>query len=227
MEAVQGNLLKTLEEQIERRSLLKHPFYQSWVEGSLSIKALQEYAKQYYKHVLAFPTYLSAVHTNCPYLPVRQQILENLIEEERGEKNHPELWLRFGEALGLDREQLRATPALPETDHAISKFKSITLFRSFVEGLAALYAYEEQVPRVAATKIDGLRKHYNVTEARGLEFFTLHMEVDQWHAQTSRDIIHHYVSTPEEEQKVKQAAEESLEALWTLLDGVHVNYVKN
>ncbi len=227
MKAVPGDLLKTLDEQIERKSLLKHPFYQAWVEGSLHLNALQEYAKQYYKHVLAFPTYLSAVHANCPYLPVRQQILENLIEEERGEKNHPELWLRFGEALGLDREQLRATPALPETDRAVSKFKSITLSRSFVEGVAALYAYEEQVPRVAATKIDGLRKYYNVTEARGLEFFTLHMEVDQWHAQTSRNIIRRYACTPEEAHNVTQAAEESLDALWTLLDGVYANYVKN
>src|SRR6187200_602894 len=74
-------------------SMLKHPFYQAWSEGRLSQSVLAEYAKQYYAHVRAFPTYVSAVHSRCDNLETRQELLENLIEEERGAENHPELWL--------------------------------------------------------------------------------------------------------------------------------------
>ena len=89
-------------------SMLKHPFYVAWTEGKLSESVLAEYARQYYAHVRAFPTYVSGVHSRCDDVSIRQQLLENLIEEERGEENHPELWLRFAEALGVTREAARA-----------------------------------------------------------------------------------------------------------------------
>jgi len=74
--------------------MLKHPFYQAWTAGTLSLERLQNYAVEYYPHVAAFPRYLSAIHSRCADIATRQAILENLIEEERGSENHPELWLR-------------------------------------------------------------------------------------------------------------------------------------
>src|SRR6266852_9764817 len=76
-------------------SLLKHPFYQQWTAGTLSAQRLGNYAIQYYRHVEAFPRYLSALHSRCEDLETRQVLLENLIDEERGAENHPELWLRL------------------------------------------------------------------------------------------------------------------------------------
>src|SRR5688500_19510618 len=81
----------TMLEAVMQYSMLKHPFYQAWSEGRLSKAVLGEYAKQYYAHVRAFPTYVSAVHSRCDDLSVRKELLENLIEEERGNENHPEL----------------------------------------------------------------------------------------------------------------------------------------
>lgn len=87
--------------------LLKHQFYQSWNEGNLSLEALQVYAKEYYHHVAAFPRCISGIHSLCPNLKMRQVLLGNLIEEEQGDENHPELWQRFAEGLGISRSDLR------------------------------------------------------------------------------------------------------------------------
>lgn len=145
------DVLGALEKRIQERHLLGHPLYQAWSVGGLSQASLQEYAKQYYHHVEAFPTYVSAVHTNCPQLPVRQQLLENLIEEERGADNHPELWLRFAEALGVLRDEVLGTPPFPETRRLIESFRSLTREHSYLAGMTALFAYEAQIPEVAAT----------------------------------------------------------------------------
>src|SRR5271169_1228463 len=105
-------LTRALDRMVEERSLLKHPFYLEWTRGTLEPSRLRNYAKQYYRHVEAFPRYLSAIHSRCPDIATRQAILENLIEEERGAENHPELWLRFAEGLGVAREQVTgATPS--------------------------------------------------------------------------------------------------------------------
>ena len=49
------DVVVTLDLMIAERSLLKHPFYQAWTAGTLSIERLQNYAVQYYPHVAAFP----------------------------------------------------------------------------------------------------------------------------------------------------------------------------
>ena len=41
-------MIDELEQDMDAKSLLKHPFYQMWSEGTLPKEALIEYAKQYY-----------------------------------------------------------------------------------------------------------------------------------------------------------------------------------
>src|SRR6266481_9100272 len=100
------DVIAVLDSMVFERSLLKHPFYQAWTAGTLSLERLQNYAVEYYPHVAAFPRYLSAIHSRCADIATRQALLENLIEEERGPENHPELWLRFAEAIGVTRERV-------------------------------------------------------------------------------------------------------------------------
>jgi pyrroloquinoline quinone (PQQ) biosynthesis protein C len=56
--------LEAIDERIAQRGLLQHPFYQSWTKGELTLPVLRDYAQQYYHHVAAFPTYLSALHSH-------------------------------------------------------------------------------------------------------------------------------------------------------------------
>src|SRR2546428_8318935 len=111
---------------IERRHLLKHPFYTKWAEGVLPRWNLQEYSRQYYAFESSFPRFISAVHARTEQPKVRQALLDNLWDEEHGEANHAELWLRFAEALGVAREEVEraghnaATRGLVDTYHRIT-----------------------------------------------------------------------------------------------------------
>jgi pyrroloquinoline-quinone synthase len=223
MRSVNIDVLVTLDQSIRERHLLTHPFYQAWSAGALSRSALQEYSKQYYRHVEAFPTYVSAVHANCPSLPIRQRLLENLIEEERGAENHPELWLRFAEALGTTREEVLAATPLPETAALVRTFRTLTRDSSYLAGMAALLAYEAQVPAVAEAKIAGLQQFYGVDDPQGLAFFQVHLQADRFHAETARQILRRQV-TPENVDEVVTACDQALSALWGMLDGVYARY---
>lgn len=197
--------------------LLKHEFYKSWERGELVKKDLQEYACQYFNHVKEFPKYLSAIHTNCDDIKIRQVILGNLIDEEQGEENHPELWLRFGKALDVDRVNVENAALLPSTIALANTFVSLVK-KSLAEGLGALYAYERQVPEVAKTKIASLKKFYNISKEEELKFFTVHIEADEWHAQECEDLIK---SLNEEQQSVAKVAAVTLaKSLWGFLDGM-------
>jgi pyrroloquinoline-quinone synthase len=204
---------------IEERSLLKHPFYQAWQRGQLSLDDLRSYAAQYYHHVLAFPQYVSGAHANCPDQGARQELLENLIEEERGDENHPELWLRFGDALGLARESVVQETLLPETLRLVDIYRDVTKNGSFAQAATALYCYESQVPEVAKTKIAGLKQFYGIDSERGLQFFDVHIGADEWHAEVGRGFIERYGA--EDPEAVRETARRCLDALWGFLDGVY------
>src|ERR1700722_7331620 len=157
------NLRNQLDAPIRRYDLLTPPFYQAWSKGELPRERLQRYAGQYYHHVLAFPTYVSAVHSRSnDDLVSRRALLENLIEEERGEHNHAALWLQFADGIGAPATEIAAGTPEASTRGLIDPFRSLTR-DELAAGAAALYAYESQVPRVAAAKIEGLIKHFGVS----------------------------------------------------------------
>ncbi|HKP48244.1 MAG TPA: CADD family putative folate metabolism protein [Pyrinomonadaceae bacterium] len=207
------------------RSMLKHPFYVAWSEGKLTKDVLQEYAKQYYAHVRAFPTYVSAVHSHCDDLETRQLLLENLIEEERGAENHPELWLRFAESLGLTRDEVRNAKLLPATKRSVARLKELTQRADYRQGLAALYAYESQIPEVASTKRAGLKEFYDLDDERGVAFFRVHESIDLLHKDVEQRILERECSTAEDKERVLQAAAAGADALWGFLDGVSQAYL--
>lgn len=217
--------LAQLDAVIHQNRMLDHPFYQMWSMGKLSRDALREYAKQYYHFVQAFPTFLSATHANTPELTVRQELLENLIEEERGEDNHPGLWLRFAEALDVSEQEARTTQLLPETREAIETLRSVTRNSSYLAGVAALYAYESQIPEVARVKIDGLKKFYGIAAERPLSFFTVHQEADVHHSAGERKILAANTQGDEDRIACLDAARDASQAMLKLLDGVYRAYV--
>jgi len=224
-------LREQLQSIVEQKHLLKHPFYVAWTEGKLTREHLKHYAIQYFQNVLAFPTYVSAVHFNTPHfgtsIAVRQEILENLIEEERGNQNHPELWRRFAISLGATDTELTETPALPTTTNLVSTFRNICLNTPFYAGLAALYAYESQIPSVATTKIDGLKRFYGMTDANEYRFFTVHQSADEYHSAAELKLIEEHADTAEKQSEVLKAAAQAADALWQFLDGVYEAYCQD
>lgn len=215
--------MTAIDDQIGRRKLLLHPFYQRWTAGTLSHEALAQYATQYYHHVAAFPTYLSAVHANTAEMETRRQILANLIDEEAGNPNHPELWLRFAEDVGVERNAVQHAALWQQTRNLIETFRSVCRDGSTAQGLAALYAYESQIPAVAESKIDGLRRHYGIDSARGLAYFEVHIQADQEHSRVERDLLACYVNETNA-PVVMDSLERVLEALWEMLSEVERRY---
>ena len=212
---------ETLDEIIEERSLLKHPFYQAWNAGTLPLDSLREYAKQYFHFEAAFPTFLSAIHSRMEPGAARQAVLENLWDEEHGMENHQALWLRFCESLGIDEAEVRASEPNAETRELVDGFRAACSEGSVAEGLATLYAYESQAPRVAETKIGGLRTFYGFEDPKGYEFFSVHRDVDVHHSQAERDIVVAAATTTDDRAGIEEATKVGADRLWRFLDGAY------
>lgn len=213
-----SELLEKLDTAIAEKSLLKHPFYQDWQAGKLSREALQLYATQYYKHVEAFPKHLRVLAARTEG-PLQKLIRENLAEEENPAAPHPKLWRDFAAVLGVGEDDITCCPSLPGTKTVVQTFREICGDRPVAEAVAALYAYESQVPEIAETKIDGLKRFYGVSQPEALAYFAVHEETDKLHRAAWRTWLEQYAGGDEEE--ILSTANEALNALWGALDAVH------
>ena len=88
------------------------------------------------------------------------------------------------------------------------------------EALAAFYAYESQVPRVAGEKARGLREMYGADE-KTCGYFTLHTTADVYHSRVWRSQLAKIIEkNPEATEKALTAGENAAKALWNALDGI-------
>jgi pyrroloquinoline-quinone synthase len=211
-------LLEEIDRLIEGRSLLDHPFYAKWAAGTLPAEALREYARQYYAFESTLPRFLSALHSRCDRADVRAALLENLWDEEHGEANHAELWLRFAEGLGLSRADVRGAEWNGATRELVESYRRVASDAPVAAGVAALYAYEKQVPAVATSKIAGLCRFYGISGGPAVQFFEVHAFLDVGHSDQEARIVEDLGAGHQRE--VLEATSDALDAWWRFLDAV-------
>jgi pyrroloquinoline-quinone synthase len=211
-------LVERIDAEIEKSGLLKHSFYQMWSEGKLTVDHLRGYSKEYFQLVKAVPVFVQNVASLNADESLKGEIQGNLKEEAE----HIELWARFASAMGVPASELYSYLGAAKTNEAVAKMIGLSKM-SFEEAVAAMYAFEAELPKISRSKIDGLVKFYNMTGKDALNYFQIHEEADVRHAQVWRDILNRI---PEEKrERAFAAAVESLAAQNLLLDSVQEKYV--
>ena len=213
-----------VDQKIQDMHLLNHSFYQSWNEGSLSLETIREYSSQYFKHVSAFPRYLSAIHSNCDHIDTSKILLENLNDEEMGPEDHPELWMRFAEGMGNTRDEVNNAVLMEETEELVRTFNQLSRSEDYLKGLAALYCYESMQPEISKTKKEGLQNIYGIEDEETLKFFTVHMQADEWHREVIRNLLVELCNSKDKKEDVLDAVDSALGALNNFLSGMEKNY---
>jgi pyrroloquinoline-quinone synthase len=211
--------LQVLDQLIQSRSILNHPFYLAWQRGELSRQQLAVYAQIYYPHVAAFPGYLEIAIEQTDDARIRSELEQNLLDEHTNPAPHRDLWLDFAAGLGLDREEVASAVARPATQDIVNTFQRLSQ-EGTAQALAALYAYESQQPEVSRQKSDGLRQFYGVDDPETLAYFEVHAETDIAHRLGERLALQRCLESGASPQAVLDSASQALDAYWALLDGV-------
>lgn len=153
-----------LDQPIAQWNLLESRFYRAWSAGTLPAAALQRYAAEYGSFIAAVPQGWAA-HGDAATAAV--------------ERGHVEMWRRFAGTLGADIE----SPSNPGAARLTATARK--LFDDPAQSIGALYAFEAQQPATAASKLQGLREHYDLDPA-GEEYFAVH-ESDEDEPQLLRE----------------------------------------
>ena len=209
-----------VDREIAKYDLLKHPFYQAWSAGDLTTEDLKFYARQYFHQVSEFPAYLTALHSRLPEGATRRAVLANAFEEECDGTPHSQLWMRFAEGMGGGESDIAGAMPIPEISNLVNTFRAMAADAPAPSVFGALYAYESQVPRIAAEKLNGLKQHYGADD-RTCSYFALHRTADVHHSNVWRKIISTLVEKDEKHaEEALNGISKAAQALWSALDGI-------
>ena len=207
------------------RAFGRHPLWVRIAEGRVPRAALAPFAVQFFLQVREFPRAVSALHSSCPDAAERVELAESLYEEETGRisgcnVSHPELFIRFGEGIGVPRDAMVAGTPLPATAALIDWFEASTRSHSFIEGAAATnLAAEGQVPGAFAPFARALERHYGCTPNQ-VAFWDIHEQADREHSAVGDHIVVRLATTPQLQEAVRRAVARSLDLWWRFFDGI-------
>jgi pyrroloquinoline-quinone synthase len=211
-------LIRSVDTDIQDKSLLKHKFYQMWSAGSLSMEDLRGYSKEYFQLVKAVPALVDNVLGQVtPELERKYGLSATIMYNLEEEKEHIAPWISFAGSIGVTQEELYEYECSRQTQDAIAEMKVLT-HESFVAGVSTLYPYEKQLPEISAKKIEGLVKFYGVQNDRALDYFRIHEKVDIEHAKLWRSLIE--LMPGSQNETIMDAASMSLKCQNMILDGV-------
>jgi len=208
-----------------RRTFGGHPLWHEIAAGKLDRSQLKLFAVQFFLQVREFPRAVSAMHANCPFPAERMALAESVYEEETGRISgcnlpHPELFIRFGEAIGLAREEMTEGRPLAATRALIDWFELSTKQRSFIEAAAAInLAAEGQVPGAFGPMARKLQEHYGL-DRPAVAFWDIHEMADAEHSDVGDNIVVRHATDAAIQARVRDALQHSLDAWWQFFDGI-------
>jgi pyrroloquinoline-quinone synthase len=204
-------ILAVVEEALEGRRLLSHPFYQRWSRGELRVGELGAYAGQYRFIEASLPGWLRSIQSSSQNPEVHGLVQLNLDDEVGGATTHLALFDRF--AAAVDATNPEDTKIDPATRSLLNTHDEL-VESSAAAGLAAVLTYELQSPEISASKAAGLRSQYGVDGA-SVEFWDTHALVEDDHASWTLDAV---VAAGGEPALVRTAARRAADAWWSFLD---------
>ena len=79
-----SKLIYRIDQEVGKKSLLKHPFYKMWSNGELGLNHLQGYSLEYFQLVKVVPEMVNNIK-----LKLQESELRNIIaESHKEESNH-------------------------------------------------------------------------------------------------------------------------------------------
>ena len=208
------SIIQKIDQIIDERSLLKHPFYEMWSDGKLEFESLAGYSKEYFQLVKQVPKFMEQLVDSAPY-EMKPELIFNMNEET----DHIELWRKFASEMHISSEELLNYQGLKKTNDSVSAISS--LMNSLSLGACAMYAFEKEIPMISEIKLQGLKEFYGLDSKNATEYFEQHMEADIRHTASWRKIIE---QSSENEELMIQTATKSVSAQNLLLDSCFEAY---
>ena len=204
-----------------------HPFHRRMHAGELGEEEIRSWVANRFYYQVSIPVKDAAIMANCPDREVRRSWLSRIVDhdgEHEGEGGI-EAWLRLGEAVGLDRDELwsqrRVLPGVRFAVDAYVNFARSAPWREAVcSSLTELFA-----PSIHQARLRDWPQYYDWIDPEGLQYFRNRISQARRDVEYGLEVTLSSFQNREQQERALDILQFKLDILWTMCDAMHLAYV--
>lgn len=210
-----------------------HPFHLAMHEGSLEREQLQLWVINRYYYQTRIPIKDAIIVSKSDDPAFRRQWLRRITDHDgvdsldgtTPKQGGLELWLRLGDALGVDRARMTSlTEVLPGVRFACDAYVNLVRDSSLLEAVASSLT-EHFAPDLMTQRISAFEKYYAFVKPEALDYFRERVpRAKRDSTEAIRFVLEHAV-TREQQEACVRALITKTQILWHLLDCVNFESV--
>lgn len=208
---------------------IHHPFQVAMYEGRSTREQIRGWVANRFYYQANIPLKDAAILANCPEREVRREWIRRILDHDGGpgEEGGIEAWLRLGEAVGLDREQLLSQElVLPGVRFAVDAYVNFARRASWQEAAGSSLT-ELFAPSIHQSRLDTWPQHYPWIEAGGYDYFRKRLKEARRDVEHGLRITLAHFTTREAQERMLEILQFKLDILWSMLDAMSMAYELN
>ena len=190
--------------------------------------AIQGWVANRYYYQISIPRKDGAILANCPDREVRRLWIQRLLDHD-GRGDDPggiEAWLRLGEAVGLEREELESERrVLPGVRFAVDAYVNFARRATWQEAVSSSLT-ELFAPTIHQRRLDNWPTHYPWIRPEGYDYFRKRLGEARRDVEHGLQVTLDLFETRPQQQRALEILKFKLDVLWTMLDAMWLAYVE-
>jgi pyrroloquinoline quinone (PQQ) biosynthesis protein C len=205
----------------KRKPMYGHALWAGMVAGDYSLDQVRYFCLQHGIIPLRNHNYHGRLYVICENAEWRERIAEVAYEEATGRihaggVSHHKLYLNYGKALGLSREEMLGAKYCGGAESFKAWFSYIC-GKSFLEGVAShMLGGEAPIPGLYGRIAETLQTKFGLSD-EGVAYWIVHDTADGDHSDVGRELLAEFAKTQQDLQLV-------IETVQTTVDVMHVMY---
>jgi pyrroloquinoline-quinone synthase len=199
-----------------------HPFHVRMDAGELTSDELQRWVANRFYYQRCIPLKDAAILSNCPEIGVRRVWIQRILDHDGSSEGSGgiESWLRLGEALGVEREELESERrVLPGVRYAVDAYVNFARTKPWIEAVASSLT-ELFGPAAIRVRLAALEAHYPWIDPAGLEYFRSRLDQAPRDADHALGLVVERCVTREQQERAVAALKFKTEVLWAQLEAI-------
>jgi pyrroloquinoline-quinone synthase len=210
-----------------------HPFNVMLNTGQASREQIQGWVANRYYYQIIIPVKDAAIMSNCPDREVRRDWIQRIIDHDgRSDEldTNPggiEAWIRLGEAVGLQREEITdLRHVIPAVRFACDAYLNFCRRQPWQEAVCSSLT-ELFAPTIHKERLANWPEHYPWIESAGLQYFRNRVTQARRDVEQGLQVTLDYFDTPALQARALDILQFKLDILWAMNDAMAQRYGVN
>lgn len=212
----------------KRKPMYGHPLWTGMVEGAYSLEQVRYFCLQHGIIPLHNHNYHGRLYVACPDAGWREKIAEVAYEEATGRihangVSHHKLYLNYGKALGLTREDMLVNVRYCGGALAFKSYFQEVCGRDFLEGVSAhMLAGEAPIPGLYIRVAKRLQEKFKLSD-EGIAYWVVHDSADEDHSDVGRELLAQFAPTDRDKEQVLRIVQETVDVMHVMYDDIYAH----